>query len=162
LRLLIEAESLLNDGTAAVAFVAVLAILAGAHQNPLSITGSLLLTIAGGTMVGASVAFILMFLAGRTPDYLVEITFTMLAAYGSFLLADHYHFSGVLATLTAGLVVGNYRSSTSISDAGRQALGPFGSSLRLLRIPSSSCLLERRKRSNTSRGFGCRCWWQLP
>src|SRR5450755_1766662 len=39
LRLLIEAESLLNDGTAAVAFVAVLTILAGAHQNPMSIAG---------------------------------------------------------------------------------------------------------------------------
>jgi monovalent cation:H+ antiporter, CPA1 family len=125
LRLLIEAESLLNDGTAAVAFVAALAILAGAHQNPLSIAGSLLWTITGGITVGAAIAFVLMFLAGRTPDYLVEITFTMLAAYGSFLLAEHYHFSGVLATLTAGLVVGNYRSSASISNAGRQTLGPF-------------------------------------
>jgi monovalent cation:H+ antiporter, CPA1 family len=125
LRLLIEAESLLNDGTAAVAFVAALAILAGAHQSPMSIAGTLLLTITGGTIIGASVGFILMFLAGRTPDYLVEITFTMLAAYGSFLLAEHYHFSGVLATLTAGLVVGNYRSSESITNAGRQALGPF-------------------------------------
>lgn len=125
LRLLIEAESLLNDGTAAVAFVAALAILAGAHQNPVSIAGSLLWTITGGLTVGAAVAFVLMLLAGRTPDYLVEITFTMLAAYGSFLLAEHYHFSGVLATLTAGLVVGNYRSSASISNAGRQTLGPF-------------------------------------
>jgi monovalent cation:H+ antiporter, CPA1 family len=125
LRLLIEAESLLNDGTAAVAFVAALAILAGAHQNPVSIAGSLLWTITGGVTAGAAVAFVLMLLAGRTPDYLVEITFTMLAAYGSFLLAEHYHFSGVLATLTAGLVVGNYRSSTSISNAGRQTLGPF-------------------------------------
>src|SRR5271155_2013208 len=49
LRLLIEAESLLNDDTAAVAFVAVLTILAGAHQNPMSIAGTLLSTITGGT-----------------------------------------------------------------------------------------------------------------
>jgi len=125
LRLLIEAESLLNDGTAAVAFVAVLTILAGVHQNPLTIAGTLLLTTMGGTIIGASVGFVFMFLAGRTPDYLVEITFTVLAAYGSFLLAERYHFSGVLATLTAGLVVGNYRSSESITNAGRQALGPF-------------------------------------
>lgn len=125
LRLLIEAESLINDGTAAVVFVAVLAILAGAHQSPIAVAGALILTIAGGIAVGAGVTFTLMFLAGRTPDYLVEITFTMLAAYGSFLLAERCHFSGVLATLTAGLVVGNYRSSTSISDAGRRAIGPF-------------------------------------
>lgn len=42
-----------------------------------------------------------------------------------YLFAERFHLSGVLATLTAGLVVGNYRSSASISDAGRQAIGPF-------------------------------------
>jgi CPA1 family monovalent cation:H+ antiporter len=64
-------------------------------------------------------------LAGRTPDYLVEITFTTLAAYGSFFVAEHLHCSGVLAALAAGLVVGNFRSSGSISAAGQHALGPF-------------------------------------
>jgi CPA1 family monovalent cation:H+ antiporter len=66
-----------------------------------------------------------MILAGRTPDYLVEITFTTLSAYGSFFIAEHFHLSGVLATLAAGLVVGNFRSSSSITKAGRQALEPF-------------------------------------
>lgn len=125
LRLLIEAESLLNDGTAAVAFVAVLGVLAGGHQTAWSITGALLLTIVGGILIGGLVASALMVLAGRTPDYLVEITFTTLAAYGSFFIAEHYHVSGVLAALTAGLVVGNFRSSALITDAGRHALEPF-------------------------------------
>ena len=125
LRLLIEAESLLNDGTAAVAFVAVLSILTGGHQDFIAIAGNLLLTILGGVTVGAVTAFSLMFLAGRTPDYLVEMTFTTLAAYGSFFIAERFHMSGVLAALTAGLVVGNYRSSSAITRAGRQALGPF-------------------------------------
>jgi CPA1 family monovalent cation:H+ antiporter len=125
LRLLIEAESLLNDGTAAVLFVAVLGVRAGGAQDLLAAAGTLLLTIVGGGVVGAVVGFGLMFLAGRTPDYLVELTFTTLAAYGSFFVADHFHFSGVLAALTTGLVVGNYRSSAAISDSGRHALGPF-------------------------------------
>ena len=125
LRLLIEAESLLNDGTAAVAFVATLGILAGDHQNFVSITGMLLLTIVGGSLIGAVVASGFMLLAGQTPDYLVEITFTTLAAYGSFFVAEHFHCSGVLAALTAGLVVGNFRSSTSMTDTGRQVLEPF-------------------------------------
>jgi CPA1 family monovalent cation:H+ antiporter len=125
LRLLIEAESLLNDGTAAVAFVAVLAILTGNHQHFITIAGNLLQTILGGITVGAATGFSLMFLAGRTPDYLVEMTFTTLAAYGSFFIAEHFHMSGVLAALTAGLVVGNFRSSSAITRAGRQALGPF-------------------------------------
>ena len=125
LRLLVEAESLLNDGTAAVAFVTALSVLAGGHQDFMSITGTLLLTIAGGAVVGAVVASGFMLLAGRTPDYLVEITFTTLTAYGSFFVAEHFHLSGVLAVLTAGLVVGNFRSSALITDAGRQALVPF-------------------------------------
>jgi len=125
LRLLIEAESLLNDGTAAVAFVAVLSVLAGAHPGALSVAGSLIVTIAGGLLVGSAVAVALMLLAGRTPDYLVEITFTTLAAYGSFFIAESYHLSGVLATLAAGLVVGNFRTSSLITNAGRHAFGPF-------------------------------------
>lgn len=125
LRMLIESESLLNDGTAAVAFVAVLGVLAGGHETVLSISGALFVTIIGGVLIGGTIAYLFMLLAGRTPDYLVEITFTTLVAYGSFFVAEHYHCSGVLAALTAGLVVGNFRSSGSISAAGRHALGPF-------------------------------------
>jgi CPA1 family monovalent cation:H+ antiporter len=125
LRMLIESESLLNDGTAAVAFVAVLGVLAGGHETVLSISGALFVTIIGGVLIGGTVAYLLMLLAGRTPDYLVEITFTTLVAYGSFFVAEHFRCSGVLAALTAGLVVGNFRSSGSISAAGRHALGPF-------------------------------------
>ena len=125
LRMLIESESLLNDGTAAVAFVAVLGVLAGAHETVYSIGGALIVTIIGGILIGGIIAYLFMLLAGRTPDYLVEITFTTLVAYGSFFVAEHFRCSGVLAALTAGLVVGNFRSSGSISAAGRHALGPF-------------------------------------
>jgi CPA1 family monovalent cation:H+ antiporter len=103
----------------------VLGVLAGDHLSFVSITSNLFLTIAGGSIIGAIVGFGFMFLAGRSPDYLVEITFTTLAAYGSFFLAEHVHFSGVLAALTAGLVVGNYRYSSAISDRARHTLGPF-------------------------------------
>jgi monovalent cation:H+ antiporter, CPA1 family len=125
LRTLIESESLLNDGTAAVAFIAVLGVLAGGHETVLSISEELFVTIIGGVLIGGIIAYLFMLLAGRTPDYLVEITFTTLVAYGSFFVAEHFRCSGVLAALTAGLVVGNFRSSGSISATGRHALGPF-------------------------------------
>lgn len=108
LRLLVEAESLLNDGTASVVFVIALGIAMGGGSSAGAVGGTLLLTIGGGVLAGLIVGFGLMILAGRTTDHLVEITFTTLAAYGSFLLAEHYHCSGVLAVMTAGLVTGNY------------------------------------------------------
>ena len=83
------------------------------------------MTIAGGIACGAAIAGGVLLLAGRTEDRLVEITFTTIAAYGSFLLAEHLHVSGVLATLTAGLIVGNLGSLGAISDAGREAVGSF-------------------------------------
>jgi CPA1 family monovalent cation:H+ antiporter len=68
LRLLIESESLLNDGTAAVAFVATVSVLAGEQQGVVPIIGTLLLTIGGGALIGAIVGFGFMLLAGRTAD----------------------------------------------------------------------------------------------
>ena len=125
LRLLVEAESLLNDGTAAVLFVVALGIAAGNGFDVLHVGATLLLTIGGGVVCGAATGFVLMFLAGRTSDHLVEITFTTLAAYGSFYLAEHFHFSGVLAALAAGLVAGNYGRLGSISKAGHSAVESF-------------------------------------
>jgi monovalent cation:H+ antiporter, CPA1 family len=124
-RLLLEAESLLNDGTAAVAFIVTLGILAGGHQSLVSIGGTLMITIVGSILIGGMVACGFMFLAGRAPDYLVEITFTTLAAYGSFFLGEYFHCSGVLAALAAGLVVGNFRSSALMVDAARTAPQSF-------------------------------------
>jgi len=54
-----------------------------------------------------------------------RVTFTTVAAYGSFLLAEHFHVSGVLATLTAGLMMGNLGPLGSISDRGREAVQAF-------------------------------------
>jgi len=126
LRLLIESESLLNDGTAAVAFVAVLAAIAGGHNSILGVSGALVLSIGGGALIGAALARAFMLLAGRTTDHLVEVTLTSLAAYGAFFVAEYFHCSGVLATMTAGLVLGDHHRSVSpLSASGRHTVEIF-------------------------------------
>ena len=125
LLLLIEAESLFNDGTAAVAFGVVVLLASGQQLTSIAITALLLKTIAGGVLCGAAVALAALLLAGRTNDHLVEITFTTVAAYGSFLLADHFGLSGVLATITAGLVMGNFKPLNTISERGKEAAHAF-------------------------------------
>jgi len=121
----VESESLLNDGVAAVAFAVLVAVAAGDAATPLAIGGDVLFIIGGGLLAGAVVALPLLAIAGRTTDHLVEITLTTLAAWGSFLLAEHFHVSGVLAALTAGLLVGNVGWMGSISDSGRPAVLAF-------------------------------------
>ncbi|WNO53843.1 cation:proton antiporter [Stakelama saccharophila] len=122
LHLLVESESLLNDGVAAVGFAILVSIAAGGSAAPAEIGIELVRNIAGAIAAGAATALPLILIAGRTRDRLVEITLTMLIAYGSFLLAEHFHCSGVLATLTAGLIVGNYGFLGSISEDGRQGV----------------------------------------
>lgn len=94
-------------------------------MTPVAIFGSLLWTVAGGVLSGAVVAGALLFVAGRTEDHLVEITLTTIAAYGSFLMAEHFHVSGVLASLTAGLLVGNVGWMRAISESGRSHVLAF-------------------------------------
>jgi CPA1 family monovalent cation:H+ antiporter len=125
LLVLIEAESLFNDGTAAVAFGVMAALAAGQQLASAQIGLMLVQTIGGGVLCGAAVAIVSLLLAGRTDDHLVEITFTTVAAYGSFLLADHFGLSGVLATITAGLVMRNLQSPERISPRGKEAIHNF-------------------------------------
>ena len=107
IRLLVEAESLINDATAAVAFTIVLVFASGESAGAFGVTKTLAIMIAGSIVCGAVIASLALLLAGATDDHLIEITFTTVAAFGSFLLAEHFHLSGVLATLTAGLIIGN-------------------------------------------------------
>jgi len=125
LLLLIETESLFNDGTAAVAFSVVIAAAAGQNGSPGGIVLLLAQSIGGGFLCGAAVAMAALLLVGRTDDHLVEITVTTVAAYGSFLLANHFQLSGVLATITAGIFMRNFRALGAISDRGREAVDAF-------------------------------------
>ena len=117
--MLVESESLLNDGVAAVAFAVLAAVAGGASASAADVVPAFLWTLFGGALVGALVSGVVLLLSGRTKDPLVEITLTALAAYGSFLFAEQLHASGVLASLTAGLMIANIGSMGAISDEGR-------------------------------------------
>jgi len=117
IRLLVEGESLFNDVTAAVAFTMVLLFASGRSIGVLDLTRTLAIMIAGSIVCGAAIAALTLLMAGATDDHLVEITFTTVAAFGSFLLAEHFHLSGVLATLTAGIIIGNVGHLTIAPEA---------------------------------------------
>src|SRR5690606_17434514 len=61
----------------------------------------------------------------RIDDPQVEITLTTVLAYGSFLLAEHFHLSGVIATVGAGLMIGNFGAPVGMSSRTKIALWTF-------------------------------------
>ncbi len=125
LRLLVEAESLFNDSTAAVAFVLVLAFATGEPLGFGSSVWKLLSSGLGGILCGLLVGGIVLLIIGRTRDHLVELSMTTLAAFGSFWLAEHFHLSGILATTTAGLMVGNLTALGPITETGEKYIEHF-------------------------------------
>jgi CPA1 family monovalent cation:H+ antiporter len=102
-----ESESLLNDGVAAVGFAVLSAIAVGASPGAASVVPTFLWTLGGGVLIGLAVSSAVLVIVGRTNDPLVEITLTTLAAYGSFLLAEQFHASGIISAMTAGLLIGS-------------------------------------------------------
>jgi Na+:H+ antiporter len=129
---LVEAESLFNDGTAAVAFAVIVSAAAGSSPSVSGITGILVRTLVGGVLSGAVVAGVTLCLAGRAKDKIVQFTLTLIAAYGSFLVAEHFQYSSVLASLTAGLIVGNLGLLRSRSDYDREAITAYWEFLTFL------------------------------
>lgn len=110
LSILIEGESLLNDGVAVVMFT--LALTSAAAIGPASsptLLGSVvefLRVAGGGIVVGLLSGLLVAQIIGRLDDRLVETTLSMALAVGSFVVAETVDVSGILAVLTAGLVIG--------------------------------------------------------
>jgi CPA1 family monovalent cation:H+ antiporter len=105
--MVVESESLLNDGVAAVGFAVLSAVAIGVSPSAGNIVPAFLWTLSGGVLIGLAVSGAILAIVGRTNDPLVEITLTTIAAYGSFLVAEKFHASGIISALTAGLMIGS-------------------------------------------------------
>jgi monovalent cation:H+ antiporter, CPA1 family len=122
LRLLAGAESLFNNCLVVVAFSIALAFAMDGSMTASATVLTFVITVVGGIFSGLLVTGAMLVLAGHTDDHLVKILFTTVAAYGSFLLAEYFHVSGVLASLVAGLVTSNLGAFT---DKGRESVDSF-------------------------------------
>jgi CPA1 family monovalent cation:H+ antiporter len=125
LAVLLEAESLLNDGTAIVFFALVLTVVSGTDVSTVKLALDFLRIVGLGVAVGLLAGAATSLLARTVEDAVIEISLTVIAAYGSFAVADQLGGSGVIATVAAGVVCGNYGARSSMSPQTRLAAQSF-------------------------------------
>lgn len=112
LTVLVEGESLFNDGTSIVIFDLVLAMALGQTAGSgdaqwLTFAADFFRVAGGGLVTGFLLGWVVSQLISKIDDHLIETTLTTVLAFGAFMLAEQLHVSGVLAVVAAGLVNGN-------------------------------------------------------
>ena len=109
LQVLLEGESLLNDGTSIVLYGLIITIaISGSEFNLFNSIVDFVRIAGGGFVIGLVLGALIAQIINVIDDYLIETTLTTILAYGSFLIAEEvFHVSGVLAVVGAGLIAGN-------------------------------------------------------
>src|ERR687886_1180589 len=125
LELLVEGESLFNDGTAVVLSRILIAAVAAGHVDIGGGIYNFVLVVGGGVVVGTLTGLLASRITATIDDHLIEITLTTILAYGTFVTAEVLHVSGVIAVVAAGLVMGNVGTQRGMSPTTRLALLNF-------------------------------------
>ncbi len=103
----VEGESLINDGTALVAYkVAAATAVGGSTFSFFDASLEFVLGATGGVLIGLAVGALIAEIRRRLDDIPVEITISLLSGYAAYLPAEALGASGVLAAVTTGVVVG--------------------------------------------------------
>lgn len=125
LTMIVEGESLFNDGTAVVLYGILVAAIAHSQFSIFAGVRDFFVDVVGGAAVGVILGYVFSRLTQRIDDQRIEITLTTILAYGSYLLAQSLHLSGVIATVAAGLMIGNFGMRTGMNWRTRIALWSF-------------------------------------
>ncbi len=119
-------ESLFNDGVGVVVFVVLLNIATGEHAATVASAVTLFFEEAvGGGLFGLLTGYLAYRMLCRVDDYEVEILITLALVMGGYALATALHLSGPIATVVAGLLIGNHGRRFAMSKETREHLDTF-------------------------------------
>jgi CPA1 family monovalent cation:H+ antiporter len=125
LSLIIEGESIFNDGVAVVLFGVLLGMVQGGDFSIVSAIGQFFVSVVGGGGVGVLLGLAMAKVMSLVDDHLIEITLTTVLAFSAYLLAEHLQVSGVIAVIGAGLMTGNYSTRLAMSPTTRVSVSDF-------------------------------------
>lgn len=133
LKTIVEGESLFNDATGVVLFTILLkALLGGQGFGFGQAVYEFVKVSVGGLLLGAVLGWIVFKIMRHIEDHLLENALCLVLTYGSFWLAEVMHLSGVIATVMAGLMIGNYGRRLSMSDKTTKTVETFFESIGFL------------------------------
>ena len=107
---ILDGESLFNDGTGVALFTAVLGTILSGHASVGDAVLRFVAVTSVGAVAGAAAGVVGVLLLRSVREAELEILATLVVAYGSYLAADLLHASGVVAVVTAGVVVARFGS----------------------------------------------------
>lgn len=122
---IVESESLLNDAVGVILFVVVFQVISLGSFDPVAAVGQFGLLTLGGLAVGLLVAGLVYLLHRVLHDPAVETALSVVAAYGSFLLAQGIGSSGIVATAISGIAVGTWVAPRAMDPEVRHSLNDF-------------------------------------
>ncbi len=111
---ILEGESLINDASALVAFRFAVAAVAGSSFVLSKAIGLFLISLIGGFLAGIIICFIFTFIVKKQRQSTeVTVSLNLLVPFVAYLIAEEFHVSGVIAVVTAGLVISRHKDKFS-------------------------------------------------